>query len=78
MGKMNEYNNKNTECEFGLHGLEGEDYKKKLNGRIHILKKGVNQFLEIDHNRFSEEREFLETCLDNEGKINLNEDKKKN
>ena len=77
MGKMNEYNNKNTECEFGLHGLEGEDYKKKLNGRIHILKKGVNQFLEIDHNRFSEEREFLETCLDNEGKINLNEDKKK-
>lgn len=77
MGKINEYNNKNTECEFNLHGLEGENYKNILNRKIHILEKGVNQFLKIDPSRFSEERNFLETCLDNEGKINLDEKKKK-
>ena len=63
MGKINEYKNKNTECEFGLHGLEGENYKNRLEETI--------KFLPVPA-----EKSFLESCLNEEG-INLDEDKKK-
>lgn len=63
MGKMNEYDNKNTECEFGLHGLEGENYKNRLEETIKSLP-------------VLAEKSFLESCLNEEG-INLDEDKKK-
>ena len=63
MGKMNEYDNKNTECEFGLHGLEGEDYENRLEETIKSLP-------------VLAEKSFLESCL-NEEEINLDENKKK-
>ena len=70
MGKMNEYDNKNTECEFGLHGLEEEGYKEELQKKIEDLKKIYN------YNKNCNEKEFLESCLNEEG-INLDENKKK-
>lgn len=63
MGKMNEYNKKNTECEFGLHGLEEENYKNRLEGTIKSLP-------------VLAEKSFLESCLNGE-EINLDENKKK-
>jgi len=63
MGKMNEYNNKNTECEFELHGLKGEDYKNRLGETIKSLP-------------VLAEKSFLESCLNGE-EINLDENKKK-
>ena len=63
MGKMNEYDNKNTECEFGLHGLEGENYKNRLAETIKSLP-------------VLAEKSFLESCLNGE-EINLDENKKK-
>lgn len=63
MGKVNEYNNKNTECEFNLHGLEGETYNNRLKETIKILPTLA-------------EKHFLESCL-NEGQLNLDDNKKK-
>jgi hypothetical protein len=64
MGKMNEYNNKNTECEFNLHGLEGETYNNRLKETIKILPTLA-------------EKHFLESCLNKERKIILDDNKKK-
>lgn len=64
MGKINEYNNKNTECEFNLHGLEGETYNNRLKGTIKILPTLA-------------EKHFLESCLNKKGEIILDDNKKK-
>ena len=73
MGKMNEYNNKNTECEFGLHGLEVEDYKNRLEETIEFLtycKNNKENFIKLN-----DDIKFLNSCLE-DGKINYNNDQK--
>lgn len=74
MGKMNEYNNKNTECEFGLHGLEGENYKNRLQEKINFLTNNKEDINEL--NNLNNDIKFLESCLTN-GEINYNDDKDK-
>lgn len=64
MGKINEYNNKNTECEFNLHGLEGETYNNRLKETIKILPTLA-------------EKHFLESCLNKKREIILDDNKKK-
>lgn len=71
MGKMNEYNNKNTECEFGLHGLKVEDYKNRLQEKINFLnycKNNKENFIKLN-----EDINFLNSCL-TDGEINYNDD----
>lgn len=74
MGKMNEYNNKNTECEFGLHGLEGENYKNRLQEKINFLTNSKEDIIKL--NNLNNDIKFLESCLTN-GEINYNDDKDK-
>lgn len=84
MGKMNEYNNKNTECEFGLHGLEGEEYKNRLGETIKNLtflkkeEKEVTCFLKIFSNKKeNEKREEEVTTISEEIKKKFEKSKYK-
>ena len=69
MGKMNEYDNKNTECEFGLHGLEEENYKNRLQEKINFLTNNKEDISKL--NNLNKDIKFLESCLTN-GEINYN------
>ena len=69
MGKMNEYDNKNNECEFGLHGLEEENYKNRLQEKINFLTKNKEEISKL--NNLNKDIKFLESCLTN-GEINYN------
>ena len=77
MGKMNEYNNKNTECEFELQGLEGENYENRLQKNIKFLtycRDNKENFIKL--NNLNKDINFLESCLTNE-EINYDDDKNK-
>lgn len=71
MGKMNEYDNKNTECEFGLHGLEEENYKNRLQEKINFLTNNKEDISKL--NNLNKDIKILESCLTN-GEINYNYD----
>ena len=73
MGKMNEYDNKNTECEFGLHGLEEEIYKNRLQEKINFLTNNKEDISKL--NNLNKDINFLESCLNN-GQLNLDDYKK--
>ena len=70
---MNEYDNKNTECEFGLHGLEEEIYKNRLQEKINFLTNNKEDISKL--NNLNKDINFLESCLNN-GQLNLDDYKK--